>query len=710
MPVTDRVKQILSHYASENPGTLTNLYRLLNAGQLAGTGKLVILPVDQGFEHGPARTFAPNPEGYDPDYHYQLAIDAGCSAYAAPLGALEAGAAKFAGQIPLILKLNNSDTLAKIDAPCSAITGSVEDALRLGCVGIGYTIYPGSSQRNRMYEDLRELTLEAKRKGLVVVTWSYPRGAGISKAGETGLDICAYAAHIAAQLGSHIIKVKPPTAHLEQEESKKALEKAGVKIDTLADRARYVVQATFNGKRIVIFSGGEAKGTEDVLNDVRELAKGGAFGSIMGRNAFQRPRAESLRLLNDVMSIFRNALSKENLMSIQHVSYLARGGGSADAELAVPAGEGQVPAVVLIQEWWGLNDHIRSILQRLAEAGFLALAPDLYHGKSTADAEEAGKLMTELDTLRAVREIGGGVDFLRTHERSNGRVGVIGFCMGGALTFASACHIEGLGAAVPFYGIPPAEKVDYTRVTAPILAHFASRDGWAPPDRAREIQKQIEAAGKSTMRLEIYEADHAFMNDTRPEVYSAEAAASAWDRSVAFLHENLRLAGVSVAPGRVLQGAHGRHRSPGHRQRWLVPRRCSADHRHRQGSGGGAAGCGGHRGPLRRAPLRDHPDPGDHGAAVPRAGDPEEPCQGGVDGGRLPPGRHRPGARAAPRGVTGLAAGRRDAPDDAHPAERRSPAGDRRVRGGQRVVGADGVPPDLGAGGLQHRRGLAARS
>ena len=122
---TDRVRQILSWYASDNPGVLTNLARLLNHGTLAGTGKFVILPVDQGFEHGPARSFAPNPAGYDPDYHFQLAIDAGCNAYAAPLGFLEAGAAKFAGQIPLILKLNNSDSLAKVE-PCSAVTGSVQ--------------------------------------------------------------------------------------------------------------------------------------------------------------------------------------------------------------------------------------------------------------------------------------------------------------------------------------------------------------------------------------------------------------------------------------------------------------------------------------------------------------------------------------------------------------------------------------------------------
>lgn len=305
--VTDRVKQILSWYASDNPGTLTNLYRLLNTGALAGTGKLVILPVDQGFEHGPGRSFLPNPEGFDPSYHAQLAIDSGCNAYAAPLGALEASAARFAGQVPLILKLNNSDTMAKPDQPCSALTGSVEDALRLGCVAIGYTIYPGSSLRNRMYEDLRELTLEAKRKGLVVVVWSYPRGAGISKPGETAVDICGYAAHVACQLGAHIVKVKPPSAHVEQEEHKKAFEKANLPIATLADRVKYVVQSCFGGRRVVIFSGGEAKGTDAVLGEVRELAAGGSFGSIMGRNAFQRPRAEALKLLGDVMQIYKAA-------------------------------------------------------------------------------------------------------------------------------------------------------------------------------------------------------------------------------------------------------------------------------------------------------------------------------------------------------------------------------------------------------------------
>ena len=307
MPATDRVKQILSWYGSDNPGTKTNLYRMLSHGQLAGTGKLVILPVDQGFEHGPARTFAPNSPGYDPDYHFQLAIDSGCNAYAAPLGQLEQAVDKFAGQVPIILKLNNSDTLAKIDQPCSALTGSVEDALRLGACAIGYTIYPGSGQRNTMYQDLKELTLEAKRKGLVVVTWSYPRGAGLSKEGETAVDVAAYAAQIAAQLGSHIIKIKPPTAHIEQAEAKKVFEKYAIPTKTLAERVRHCVQSAFNGKRILIFSGGETRDTASLLADVKEMAAGGAFGAIMGRNSFQRPKPEALKLLQSVIDIYKAA-------------------------------------------------------------------------------------------------------------------------------------------------------------------------------------------------------------------------------------------------------------------------------------------------------------------------------------------------------------------------------------------------------------------
>ncbi|TMA82040.1 MAG: class I fructose-bisphosphate aldolase, partial [Deltaproteobacteria bacterium] len=253
--MNERVREILSWYASDNPGTLTHLARLLNHGRLGGTGRFVILPVDQGFEHGPARSFASNPSGYDPRYHFELAIAAGCNAYAAPLGFLEAGAAEFAGELPLILKLNNSDSLAGGGDPCPALTGNVDDALRLGCVAIGFTIYPGSALRNEMYQQLRDLTLEAKRKGLAVVVWSYPRGSVLSKEGETAIDVVAYAAQIAAQLGAHVIKVKPPTAHIEQVAAKKVYEKERIPIATLAERVRHVVQSAFNGRRIVIFSG-----------------------------------------------------------------------------------------------------------------------------------------------------------------------------------------------------------------------------------------------------------------------------------------------------------------------------------------------------------------------------------------------------------------------------------------------------------------------
>lgn len=302
--MTPRVREILSWYGADNPGVLTNLARLLNQGRTAGSGKMVILPVDQGFEHGPGRSFAKNPDGYDPRYHFELAIESGCSAYAAPLGFLEAGAREFAGDIPLILKINNSDTLWSNKAPISALTSSVEDALRLGCVGIGFTIYPGSAERKGMYEEIAKAAAEAKKAGLVVVIWSYARGEQISKDGETAIDVISYSAHIAAQLGAHIIKVKPPSAHIEQDAARKVYEAQGIKVATMADRTRHVVQSCFNGRRVVIFSGGEAKTTQDLLKEVSELAQGGGFGSIMGRNAFQRPRKEAVQLLNDVQDIF----------------------------------------------------------------------------------------------------------------------------------------------------------------------------------------------------------------------------------------------------------------------------------------------------------------------------------------------------------------------------------------------------------------------
>ncbi|MBV9736172.1 MAG: class I fructose-bisphosphate aldolase [Acidisphaera sp.] len=303
MRVTQRVKRILDNYESDNPGTKSNLARILMEGKLGGTGKLVILPVDQGFEHGPARSFAPNPPAYDPQYHFALAIEAGLSAYAAPLGMIEMGAASFAGAIPTILKLNSSNSLAT--SKDQAVTGSVRDALRLGCAAIGFTIYPGSEYAFPQMEELRGLAEEAKASGLAVVVWSYPRGPNLDKDGETAIDICAYAAHMAALLGAHIIKVKPPTAHLSLEAAKKVYEKQQIDISTMAKRVEHVVQCCFGGKRLVVFSGGENTGTEQLLETVRGVRDGGANGSIIGRNTFQRPKEEALALLSKIIEIYQ---------------------------------------------------------------------------------------------------------------------------------------------------------------------------------------------------------------------------------------------------------------------------------------------------------------------------------------------------------------------------------------------------------------------
>jgi len=303
--MTPRVREILGWYQGENPGVLTNLARMLNHGRLGGKGRMLILPVDQGFEHGPGRSFAVNPQAYNPFYHFELAIEAGLSAYAAPLGFLEAGAAEFAGEIPLILKCNNHDLLHKEADPIPAMTSGVDDALRLGCSAVGYTIYPGSQHRVEMYEQLRELAAYAKAAGLAVVVWSYPRGSDLSKAGETAIDVSAYAAQIAAQLGAHIIKVKLPSAHIEQPEAKEVYEKNKVPIGTQAERVRHVVQSAFDGRRIVIFSGGETKPDEAaLLEEMRAIREGGGFGSIIGRNTFQRKKPDALRMLDDIIKIY----------------------------------------------------------------------------------------------------------------------------------------------------------------------------------------------------------------------------------------------------------------------------------------------------------------------------------------------------------------------------------------------------------------------
>lgn len=304
--MTAAVEKILANYAGENAGVIGNMRRMMMTGTLAGTGKLVILPVDQGFEHGPARSFQPNPNGYDPEYHAKLAVESGCNAYAAPLGFIEAVAHKYGGTLPLILKVNNSDVLGGPEQPCSAQTSAVEDALRLGCSAIGYTIYPGSGHRNEMYEQLRGLIAEGRRAGLPTVLWAYARGKNLGKDDETGLDVIAYAAQIAAQLGAHIIKVKPPTAVIGQKDKDTAKAYEKIPREKLSERIHHVVQSAFAGKRIVIFSGGVTKGTAEVLEEIREIHAGGGFGSICGRNAFQRPHDEAVKLLRDIMAIYKS--------------------------------------------------------------------------------------------------------------------------------------------------------------------------------------------------------------------------------------------------------------------------------------------------------------------------------------------------------------------------------------------------------------------
>jgi class I fructose-bisphosphate aldolase len=303
--MTPRVKEILSWYGADNPGTLSNLSRMLNYGRLGGTGRMVILPVDQGFEHGPARSFAGNPAAYDPRYHFELAIEAGCNAYAAPLGFIEAGARDYAGEIPLILKLNDADSLREDADPSQAQTGDVKEALRLGAAAIGFTIYPGSAAQYDLFKQVQALAAEAKSLGLAVVIWSYPRGGDLSKAGETAIDVVAYAAQIAAQLGAHIIKVKLPSDHVELKADIPVYEKQNIPIATQAERVAHVVQCAFAGRRIVIFSGGEAVFDDNALNaEFQAIRDGGGFGSILGRNSFQRARPEALKMLAGAMAIY----------------------------------------------------------------------------------------------------------------------------------------------------------------------------------------------------------------------------------------------------------------------------------------------------------------------------------------------------------------------------------------------------------------------
>lgn len=307
MEITKQVADILQNYKHQNPGVLRNLAGILMAGKLKGTGKMVILPVDQGFEHGPARSFAKNTPAYNPLYHPKLAIDAGLNAYAAPLGMIEMAASNFPGAIPLILKMNSSNSLApQNDEPYQAITGSIDDALRMGCSAVGFTIYPGSGNAMYMMEEIAELINEAKSVGLASVVWSYPRGADLQKTDETALDVVSYAAHMAALLGADIIKVKPPSDALSDPEAAKCYNEYHTDITTLSDRIKHVRQSAFDGKRLVVFSGGASKDDQSFLKEIKQLHAGGASGSIVGRNSFQRNRDDALKLLGQIIDIYRS--------------------------------------------------------------------------------------------------------------------------------------------------------------------------------------------------------------------------------------------------------------------------------------------------------------------------------------------------------------------------------------------------------------------
>ena len=303
MIYSDKVKFILNQYENTNAGIKANLGRILMSGKLSGTGKLVILPVDQGHEHGPDKSFMVNPEAYDPIYHYELAIEAGLSAYAAPLGFLEAGAETYAGQIPTILKINSSNSLSSIKNQSK--NGTVKEALRLGCAAVGFTIYPGSDYQYDMIEEFKEISFEASEAGLPSVLWSYPRGPNIDKESENSIDTIAYAAHIAALLGAHIIKVKPPSSSVTNSDLKKQYSKFLSNIESLSERIKHIKKSAFNSKKIVVFSGGNAKGTQEMLEEIEQIKDGGGNGSIIGRNTFQRPRAEALQLLQSVINIYK---------------------------------------------------------------------------------------------------------------------------------------------------------------------------------------------------------------------------------------------------------------------------------------------------------------------------------------------------------------------------------------------------------------------
>jgi carboxymethylenebutenolidase len=213
---------------------------------------------------------------------------------------------------------------------------------------------------------------------------------------------------------------------------------------------------------------------------------------------------------------------------------------SAEGYLSLPP-SGSGPGIVVIQEWWGLVDHIKSLADRFAAAGFVALAPDMYHGEKTTSPDQAGKLLMALNIAQAGKDLRGAIEFLRAHPAvSPKKVGVLGFCMGGQLAlFAAQEHGDVVDAAVDFYGIHPKVTIDPSRIKTPVLGHFATRDKSVPIEAARELAENVNKAGGS-FTIHEYDADHAFFNDSRPAVFNPDAANLAWTRSVAFLRSRLK--------------------------------------------------------------------------------------------------------------------------------------------------------------------------
>jgi carboxymethylenebutenolidase len=215
-------------------------------------------------------------------------------------------------------------------------------------------------------------------------------------------------------------------------------------------------------------------------------------------------------------------------------------GRTTSGYLAIPS-QDSGPGVVVVQEWWGLVDHIKDVCERFANEGFVALAPDLYHGKTTKSPDEAGKMMMALHIDETGKDLSGAVQYLLDHDATTGKkVGVVGFCMGGALALYTATKNADIGACVVFYGGHPNVKPDLPNLEAPVLGLYAGRDGFVTPDSVRQLEGKLKALGKKVDVVIYPDADHAFFNDTRPVVYHAEAAADSWQRTIDFLRKHLK--------------------------------------------------------------------------------------------------------------------------------------------------------------------------